>query len=231
MECPIMPNALIHEKSPYLLQHAHNPVHWLPWGEDAFARARAEQKPILLSSGYSTCHWCHVMEHESFENEAIAALMNEHLICIKLDREERPDIDLIYMTYVQAASGHGGWPMNVFLTPELQPFYGGTYYPPVTKGRIGWPDLITEISKIWNEDRPGVIQRAADSIAKLQKHLESELSRAPAPSTCCFATTCVRSRAMPRNRVGPWRCRSRRCEPWPMVACAIISAGASIVTL
>ena len=169
-------NALIHEKSPYLLQHAHNPVNWLPWGEAAFEQARREDKPILLSSGYSTCHWCHVMEHESFENEDIAALMNERFVCIKVDREERPDVDLIYMTYVQAATGHGGWPMNVFLTTELKPFYGGTYYPPVTKGRIGWPDLLKEISKIWTEDRAGVMERARQSIEKLQSHIESELT-------------------------------------------------------
>ncbi len=168
-------NALIHEKSPYLLQHAHNPVNWLPWSEEAFAKARIEDKPILLSSGYSTCHWCHVMEHESFENEEIAAVMNEHFVCIKVDREERPDVDLVYMTYVQAATGHGGWPMNVFLTPELKPFYGGTYYPPETKGRIGWKDLLGEIHRVWTEDRPGLMERASQSIAKLQDHLESEL--------------------------------------------------------
>ena len=167
-------NDLIHEKSPYLLQHAHNPVNWLPWGDKAIEKARAEDKPILLSSGYSTCHWCHVMERESFENEEVAAVMNEHFVCIKLDREERPDIDLIYMTYVQAATGGGGWPLNVFLTPELKPFYGGTYYPPVSKGRIGWKDLLFEINKIWTEDRAGVIQRAAQSIEKLQEHIESE---------------------------------------------------------
>ena len=173
---PAHTNALIHEKSPYLLQHAHNPVNWLPWGEAAFEQARREDKPILVSSGYSTCHWCHVMEHESFENEAIAALMNEHFVCIKVDREERPDVDLIYMTYVQAATGHGGWPMNVFLTTELKPFYGGTYYPPATKGRIGWPDLLKEIAKIWKEDRAGVTERARQSVEKLQDHLEGELS-------------------------------------------------------
>lgn len=177
-DTPKHTNALIHEKSPYLLQHAHNPVNWLPWGEAAFEKARTEDKPILLSSGYSTCHWCHVMEHESFENEEIAAVMNEGFVCIKLDREERPDIDLTYMTYVQAATGHGGWPMNVFLTPELKPFYGGTYYPPVTKGRIGWKDLLGEISKIWKEDHAGVMERARNSIDKLQAHLESEHSTA-----------------------------------------------------
>lgn len=167
-------NELIHEKSPYLLQHAHNPVNWLPWGEKAFARAREENKPILLSSGYSTCHWCHVMERESFENEEIAAVMNEHFVCIKLDREERPDIDLIYMTYVQAATGGGGWPLNVFLTPELKPFYGGTYYAPESRGRIGWKDLLKEINKAWTEDPAGVMKRASESVAKLQEHIESE---------------------------------------------------------
>ena len=119
---PQFTNALAKERSPYLLQHAHNPVNWLPWGEEAFKKAKAEDKPIFLSSGYSTCHWCHVMERESFENEETAKLINENFIPIKVDREERPDVDLTYMTYVQAASGHGGWPMSVFLTPELKPF-------------------------------------------------------------------------------------------------------------
>jgi len=171
---PKFTNELIHEKSPYLLQHAHNPVNWLPWGEKAFTIARESSKPILLSSGYSTCHWFHVMERESFENEEIAAVMNEHFVCIKLDREERPDIDLVYMTYVQAATGGGGWPLNVFLTPELKPFYGGTYYAPESKGRIGWKDLLKEINKAWTEDRAGVMERATQSIAKLQEHIESE---------------------------------------------------------
>jgi uncharacterized protein len=171
---PKFTNELIHEKSPYLLQHAHNPVNWLPWGEKAFAMARSQNKPILLSSGYSTCHWCHVMERESFENEEIAAVMNEQFICVKLDREERPDIDLVYMTYVQAATGGGGWPLNVFLTPELKPFFGGTYYAPESRGRIGWKDLLREISKAWNEDREGVMERARQSISKLQTHIESE---------------------------------------------------------
>ncbi len=173
---PKFTNELIHEKSPYLLQHAHNPVNWLPWGEKAFTLAREMGKPILLSSGYSTCHWCHVMERESFENEEIAAFMNEHFVCIKLDREERPDIDLVYMTYVQAATGGGGWPLNVFLTPELKPFYGGTYYAPESKGRIGWKDLLKEIHKAWTEDREGVMDRARQSIDKLQQHIESETS-------------------------------------------------------
>jgi uncharacterized protein YyaL (SSP411 family) len=120
-------NHLANASSPYLLQHASNPVEWYPWGEEAFTRARGEQKPIFLSIGYSTCHWCHVMAHESFEDEAIAALLKEHFICVKVDREERPDVDRLYMAYVQAFTGGGGWPMSVWLTPELKPFFGGTY--------------------------------------------------------------------------------------------------------
>src|SRR5207247_11305242 len=123
-------NRLISETSPYLLQHAHNPVDWHAWGEEALNRAKAEDKPILLSVGYSACHWCHVMERESFENEPIAELMNRHFVCVKVDREERPDIDQIYMSAVQMMTGQGGWPTTVFLTPEGKPCYGGTYYPP-----------------------------------------------------------------------------------------------------
>ena len=123
-------NRLALEKSPYLLQHAHNPVDWYPWGEEAFAKARAENKPIFLSIGYSTCHWCHVMAHESFENPETAKIMNDHFVCIKVDREERPDVDKVYMTFVQATTGSGGWPMSVWLTPDLKPFLGGTYFPP-----------------------------------------------------------------------------------------------------
>ncbi|MCB1208662.1 MAG: thioredoxin domain-containing protein [Verrucomicrobiales bacterium] len=168
-------NALIKEKSPYLLQHAHNPVDWMPWGPEAFKKAVAEDKPIFLSSGYSTCHWCHVMERESFENEEIAAYLNEHFVPVKVDREERPDVDLTYMTYVQAASGHGGWPMSVFLTPELKPFYGGTYYPAENQaGRIGFKNLLIELARVWKEDRPGVLERASTTITKLQDYLDSE---------------------------------------------------------
>src|SRR6266567_340942 len=123
-------NRLAREKSPYLLQHAHNPVDWYPWGEEAFAKARRENKPIFLSIGYSTCHWCHVMAHESFESEDVAAIMNREFVNIKVDREERPDVDRVYMTFVQATTGGGGWPMSVWLTPDLKPFVGGTYFPP-----------------------------------------------------------------------------------------------------
>src|ERR1700694_5947552 len=124
-----MPNRLAGETSPYLLQHQHNPVDWYPWGSEALARAKAEDKPIFLSVGYAACHWCHVMAHESFEDPATAALMNEHLVCIKVDREERPDVDAVYMMATQAMTGQGGWPMTVFLTPDREPFYCGTYFP------------------------------------------------------------------------------------------------------
>jgi uncharacterized protein YyaL (SSP411 family) len=160
-------NALIHEKSPYLLQHAHNPVDWLPWGEAAFERARQEDKPIFLSIGYSTCHWCHVMERESFENETIAALMNQNFINIKVDREERPDVDRVYMTFVQATNnGQGGWPMSVFLTPDLKPFYGGTYFPPRDAyGRPGFPTLLQHIANSWKNERDS-IERSGNQVAE-----------------------------------------------------------------
>jgi uncharacterized protein YyaL (SSP411 family) len=154
-------NRLVHEKSPYLLQHAHNPVDWYPWGEEAFARARAENKPIFLSVGYSTCHWCHVMERESFENHDVAAVMNEHFVCIKLDREERPDIDKIYMTAVQATTGSGGWPMSVWLTPDLRPFYCGTYFPPESRwGRPGFRELLLRIAEVWESNQAGILDQA-----------------------------------------------------------------------
>jgi uncharacterized protein YyaL (SSP411 family) len=163
-------NRLIDETSPYLLQHAHNPVDWYPWGPEALERARAENKPILLSIGYSACHWCHVMEHESFENEEIAAIMNEHFVCIKVDREERPDLDSIYMNAVQMMTGHGGWPMTVFLTPDLKPFYGGTYYPPVDRqGMPGFPRLLLAIADSY-ENKKEDVHSSADAITEeLQK--------------------------------------------------------------
>ena len=139
-------NRLARERSPYLLQHAANPVDWYAWGDEAFASARAEDKPIFLSIGYSTCHWCHVMEHESFVSEAIADALNRSFVSIKVDREERPDVDRVYMAFVQATTGSGGWPMTVFLTPELKPFYGGTYFPPTSRwGRPGFLDLLGEL--------------------------------------------------------------------------------------
>ncbi len=159
-------NRLAHEPSPYLLQHASNPVDWFPWGDEAFARARDEQKPIFLSIGYSTCHWCHVMEHESFEDEAVAAVLNEHFVSIKVDREERPDVDRVYMTFVQGTTGSGGWPMSVWLTPELKPFYGGTYFPPTSRwGRPGFIDILREISRVWGADRDK-IRDSAESVTR-----------------------------------------------------------------
>lgn len=168
-------NALARETSPYLLQHAHNPVDWLPWGEVAFERARKEQKPIFLSIGYSTCHWCHVMERESFESEDIAAVLNEQFVCVKVDREERPDVDLTYMTYAQAVNGGGGWPLSVWLTPELKPFFAGTYFPPEDRaGRMGFKSLCLKIAEVWKDEREGVLERSAASMQKLQEHLDEE---------------------------------------------------------
>ena len=164
-------NRLIDETSPYLLQHAHNPVDWYPWGPEALERAKAEDKPIFLSIGYSACHWCHVMERECFENEEIAGLMNKWFICIKVDREERPDIDDIYMRAVQALTGSGGWPMSVFLTPDLEPYYGGTYFPPEPKyGRPGFGEVVTGLGRAWKEDRENVITRGQ----QLAKQISTE---------------------------------------------------------
>jgi uncharacterized protein YyaL (SSP411 family) len=147
-----MPNALAEESSPYLRQHAHNPVDWLPWGPVALARARDEDKPLLVSIGYSSCHWCHVMERESFEDERTAALMNESFVCVKVDREERPDVDALYMEAVQSMTGRGGWPLNVFLTPEQLPFYGGTYFPPEPRhGMPAWTQVLQAIGEAWSE--------------------------------------------------------------------------------
>src|SRR5438552_1164114 len=161
-------NRLANETSPYLLQHAHNPVDWYPWGDDAFARARAEDKPLLLSVGYSACHWCHVMERESFENADIAAVMNRHFVSVKVDREERPDVDQIYMEAVQAMTGHGGWPMTVFLTPEGVPFYGGTYFPPTARhGLPSFRQVLAAITDAWTNRRGDVVASARALPARL----------------------------------------------------------------
>jgi uncharacterized protein len=171
-------NRLARERSPYLLQHAQNPVDWYPWGDDAFAKARTEDKPIFLSIGYSTCHWCHVMEHESFESDQIAAVLNEQYVAIKVDREERPDVDRVYMTFVQATTGSGGWPMSVWLTPDLKPFYGGTYFPPASKwGRPGFVDILQEIGRVWRAERGRVIE-SADALTTRLRSMEQT---APAP--------------------------------------------------
>jgi uncharacterized protein len=150
------PNRLIDEKSPYLLQHAYNPVDWYPWGAEAFFKARVEDKPIFLSIGYSSCHWCHVMERESFENPAIADLLNQYFVSIKVDREERPDVDEIYISAVQLMAGHAGWPLSVFLTPDGYPFYGGTYYPPQV-----FADILARVASVWQTNR-GQVLAAAD---------------------------------------------------------------------
>ncbi len=169
-------NHLINETSPYLLQHAHNPVDWYPWGEAAFAKARAEDKPIHLSIGYSACHWCHVMAHECFENEAIAQLMNDHFISIKVDREERPDLDTIYMNAVQMMTGHGGWPMTVFLTPAGVPFYGGTYFPPADRHNLpGFPRILISLSEAYREKRADVAESASSLLTALNQ--TNEVSR------------------------------------------------------
>ena len=165
-----MPNRLINETSPYLLQHANNPVDWYPWGPEALERARSENKPILLSVGYSACHWCHVMERESFEDPAIAKLMNENFVCIKVDREERPDIDSIYMTAVQAMTGQGGWPMTVFLTPEGKPFYGGTYFPPDDRhGIAGFPRVLEGIARAFRESQGDILRTSNELLQRMQQ--------------------------------------------------------------
>ena len=161
-------NQLANSRSPYLLQHADNPVHWKTWSESAFTEAKERDIPIFLSIGYSTCHWCHVMAHESFENENIAAEMNDHFVNIKVDREERPDVDRIYMAYVQSLTGSGGWPMSVWLTPDRKPFYGGTYFPPDNRyGRIGFLQLISRISELWAARRGELLKQASDYVDTL----------------------------------------------------------------
>ncbi len=172
-------NRLVREKSPYLLQHAHNPVDWYPWGEEAFTRAKAENKPIFLSIGYSTCHWCHVMERESFENASIAHLMNGNFICIKVDREERPDVDQIYMNAILLLTGQGGWPLNLFLTPDLKPFYGGTYFAPDARyGRPGFPSILEDVSRAWN-NKSGDVEKAAQQLSQALQSPSQAGSEAP----------------------------------------------------
>ena len=172
------PNSLIREKSPYLLQHAYNPVQWYPWGEEAIQKAKGEDIPIFLSIGYSTCHWCHVMEKESFENKEIAKILNENFISIKVDREERPDVDEIYMDAVQALTGSGGWPLSVFLTPDLKPFYGGTYFPPDDSyGRPGFKQVLSSIIDSWKNRRDQIDKAGEQMVAHLQKVMERTSSK------------------------------------------------------
>jgi uncharacterized protein YyaL (SSP411 family) len=163
-------NRLAGEKSPYLLMHAGNPVDWYPWGEEAFRKAREEEKPVFLSIGYATCHWCHVMERESFEDESIAVLLNERFVAVKVDREERPDLDAVYMAAVQVMGGQGGWPLSVFLTPDGRPYYGGTYFPPEDRwGRPGFPRVLTAMAEAWRSKREEVLLSAEE----IRRHLES----------------------------------------------------------
>ncbi|MEE3219679.1 MAG: thioredoxin domain-containing protein, partial [Planctomycetota bacterium] len=170
-----MPNRLANETSPYLLQHKDNPVNWYPWGDEAMRLARAEDKPIFLSIGYSACHWCHVMEHESFEEETIATQLNDDFISIKVDREERPDLDQIYMDAVQAMTGRGGWPMSVFLTPHLEPFYGGTYWPPAPRmGMPGFGQFLEGVQAAWKDRREQALEQAAKLTQFLRRQAGDE---------------------------------------------------------
>ena len=172
-----MNNQLIHESSPYLLSHAGHAIHWFPWCEEAFEKASQENKPVFLSIGYSTCHWCHVMARESFEDEKVATLLNEHFVSVKVDREERPDLDTIYMEVCQAMTGSGGWPMSIFLTPEKHPFFAGTYFPKTTqRGMIGFSQLLTLIWEKWEEDKKSLedlAQEITDSLSR-QKYSNVE---------------------------------------------------------
>lgn len=169
-----MSNQLKNTTSPYLLQHAENPVNWYPWCEEAFDKAKSEDKPIFLSIGYSTCHWCHVMAHESFEDEKTAEILNQYFVSIKVDREERPDIDSVYMSVCQAFTGSGGWPMSIFMTWDKKPFFAGTYFPPKSHyGMLGFPDLLNAIVSQWNNNRRELLQSAEQIIAHL-KSAESD---------------------------------------------------------
>lgn len=180
-------NALLYEKSPYLRQHAENPVAWLPWGDEAFKRARAENKPVFLSVGYSTCHWCHVMAHESFENERVAEILNRDFISVKVDREERPDVDRIYMLFVQASTGSGGWPMSVWLTPDRMPFYGGTYFPPDSRyGRPGFIDVLQHLAQAWKNERAHIEESGAQVVEQLRALSTGTAQKAQAPERELF---------------------------------------------
>jgi uncharacterized protein YyaL (SSP411 family) len=192
-------NRLIDETSPYLLQHAHNPVDWYPWGPEAFERARREDKPVLLSVGYSACHWCHVMEHESFSNEAIARQMNEGFVCIKVDREERPDVDEVYMAATVAMSGSGGWPMTVFMNAAQEPFFAGTYFPPADAyGRIGFPSLLARVKELWQSDRARLEQHGKELVAALRGQAEQAAPSALDPAWLGSAARALLRRYDPR---------------------------------
>ena len=245
-------NRLADETSPYLLQHAENPVDWYPWGEEALARARAEDKPILLSVGYAACHWCHVMAHESFEDAETAALMNERFVNIKVDREERPDVDGIYMDAVVAMTGHGGWPLTVFLTPEGEPFVGGTYFPPEPRhGMPAFRQVLVAISDLYRERRDEVAHRADVLLDALEKAAAAAPSSEPLTESLLFSrrrggsaswpTRSGEGSAEPRSSRRPRRssCCSgaakrswlrRRSTAWPWAECTTSSAAASTAT-
>ena len=190
-----MPNRLAAEHSPYLLQHQDNPVDWYPWGADAFDKAQRENKPIFLSIGYSTCHWCHVMEHESFEHAQVAEVLNRDFVPIKVDREERPDVDRVYMTFVQATTGSGGWPMSVWLTPQLKPFYGGTYFPPTSRwGRPGFVDILQEVARVWR-DEPDKVERSAASIVERLRAFGAQTGSGAVPDPEVLTSTSQQFRA------------------------------------
>ena len=224
-----MPNALAEETSPYLRQHADNPVDWLPWGPQALDRAAREDKPLLVSIGYSACHWCHVMERESFEDSETASVMNEAFVCVKVDREERPDVDALYMEAVQGMTGHGGWPLNVFLTPEQIPFYGGTYFPPVARaGMPSWTQVLQAIAAAWEENRQEIraggerIREQLSGAARLRP--SGEPFTTGAPSTMCRPGSAAR-RPLKIRKVTPGS--SARVEPACRAACAARAWGFS----
>ena len=174
-----MMNRLQYEKSPYLLQHRDNPVDWYAWGEEAFAKAAAEDKPVFLSIGYSTCHWCHVMAHESFEDDAVAARLNADFVCVKVDREERPDVDAVYMAVCQALTGSGGWPLTIIMTPEQQPFFAGTYFPKYRRyGQSGLMGILEQVAQLWQRERGSLLQTSQEITAAVM-HGEINRSREP----------------------------------------------------
>ena len=187
MTTPRRTNRLAGEKSPYLQQHAGNPVDWRPWGPEAFADAKKRNVPIFLSIGYSTCHWCHVMERESFEDERVAALLNKYFVPVKVDREERPDVDRVYMNAMSAIGQGGGWPLNVFLTPDLAPFYGGTYFPPdTTGGRPGMMQILPHVHKAWSEQRVDLEENGRRILEALELAAKADATAAAAPFTALF---------------------------------------------
>ncbi|HEY8559961.1 MAG TPA: thioredoxin domain-containing protein [Pyrinomonadaceae bacterium] len=196
-------NRLINETSPYLLQHAHNPVDWYAWGEEAFERARAEDKPVLVSIGYSACHWCHVMEHESFEDEAIAAVMNEHFISIKVDMEERPDVDRVYMDFVQLTTGSGGWPLNVFVSPDKLPFFGGTYFPPAPHPRMpSFRQVLLSVAEAWKNKRENLLTAANEVLNEMRRGEHSEDSGEDLSESLADAAFQIFARSFDRTNGG-----------------------------